>query len=221
MKTNLKHILGKIFGIITDILLIASLTILVLSAYTAHQYKEDPDNAYLFGYKPILVLTGSMEPTMRVNAICVAQKIPYEEVKVDDIIMFQIDDKLITHRVIEITDMGIRTKGDNNNAEDAYYLKENNVKAKVVYIANWTATIIDDLQTTQGKIKWIGFPIFVLVVLFILSRVIKKILNSPDEEEENDTPNNENIEPVSEITENIEIPKDKQEEAPTIVENDE
>ena len=150
-----------------------------------------------------------------------AQKIPYEEVKVDDIIMFQIDDKLITHRVIEITDMGIRTKGDNNNAEDAYYLKENNVKAKVVYIANWTATIIDDLQTTQGKIKWIGFPIFVLVVLFILSRVIKKILNSPDEEEENDTPNNENIEPVSEITENIETPKDKQEEAPTIVENDE
>lgn len=186
MNKKLKKILGKIFGIFTDILLIASLTVLVLSAYTANQYKEDPNNAYLFGYKPVLVLTGSMEPTMRVNAICVAEKTTYNEVAVGDILMFEIDGKLITHRVIEITDKGIRTKGDNNNSEDAYYLTENNVKAKVIYIANWTADIINDLQTTEGKMKWIGFPIFVFVVLFVLSRVIKKILNGPDDDEEND-----------------------------------
>ena len=50
MNKKLKKILGKIFGIFTDILLIASLTVLVLSAYTANQYKEDPNNAYLFFY---------------------------------------------------------------------------------------------------------------------------------------------------------------------------
>lgn len=180
----MKKVLKKIFNVFTDILLIAALTILVLSAYTAHQYQADPDNAYLFGYKPILVLTGSMEPTMRVNSICIAEKSEYDDIVVDDIILFQIDDKLITHRVISITDQGIRTKGDNNNSEDAYYLTEDNVKAKVVYVANWTATVIDDLQTTEGKIKWIGFPLFVLAILIILKMTIKKILTSPDEDDE-------------------------------------
>lgn len=179
----MKKILKTFFNVLTDILLIVALTILVLSAYTAHQYKEDPQNAYLFGYKPILVLTGSMEPTMRVNSICVAKTATYDDVEVGDIIMYEIEDKLITHRIVEITADGIRTKGDNNNTEDAYYITENNIRAKVIYIANWTATIINDLGTTQGKIKWIGFPIFVIVVLGALIYVIKRILRTPDEDE--------------------------------------
>ncbi len=186
-RQKTKRIFKKALDIFTDILLIASITILILSAYTAYQYKENPEEAYLMDYKPILVLTGSMEPTMEVNAICIAKKIDYNDVAVGDIIMYEIEDKLITHRVIEITEEGIRTKGDNNSVEDAYYLTQDNVKAKVIHIANWTAAAIREIQTTQGKIKWIGFPLFVLAVLLGLKCAIKKILSMEDKPETEET----------------------------------
>ena len=203
----MKKILKITFNILTDILLIAALTILVLSAYTASQYKSNPEDAYLFGYKPILVLTGSMEPTMKVNSVCVAKKATYDDVEVGDIIMYKIDGKLITHRVIEETEQGFRTKGDNNNTEDAYFITENNIQAKVIHIANWTAGIIEDLQTTEGKIRWIGFPIFVIIVLAVLIAVIKKIINSPDEKEEqedkSEEESSENPENTNEVLSDI------------------
>lgn len=186
-----RKIIRKTVNVITDILLIAALTVLVLSAYLAHQYKANPENAYLFGYKPILVLTGSMEPTMMTNSVCIAKKTTYDEVQVGDIMMYQIEDKLITHRIVSKTDEGITTKGDNNNSEDSYLLTKDHVRAKVVYVANWTASIVNDLQTTQGKIKWIVFPISVLVILGVLIHVIKKILREPEEPERNKDKNPE------------------------------
>lgn len=180
----MKKFLRKFMDIATNIILVFSIIVLALSGYTAYQYKENPSEAYLFDHKPILVLTGSMEPTMRVNSVSVAQKIEYDEVAVGDIIMYEIEDKLITHRVIEITESGIRTKGDNNNTEDSYLLTEANIKAKVVYIGNWTATMFDDIQTTGGKLRWFGFPVFVLAVLLGLRYTLYRILREEDEDEE-------------------------------------
>lgn len=206
-----KKIIRKTINIVTDILLIVALTVLVLSAYLAHQYKANPESAYLFGYKPILVLTGSMEPTMMTNSVCIAKKATYDEMEVGDIMMYQIEDKLITHRIVSKTEEGITTKGDNNNSEDSYLLTKDHVRAKVIYIANWTATIVNDLQTTQGKIKWIVFPISVLIILGILIHVIKRILREPEEPVKKETAEKdpENSAGADEQSETSDIPENK------------
>ncbi len=180
---NYKSFFKHLGNAITNILVVISLAVLALSLFTAYQFRENPEEAYLFGYKPVLVLTGSMEPTMKVNGVAIVKKATFDEVKEDDILMYQIGDKMITHRIIEKTDKGIVTKGDNNNSEDAYVLTDENVKAKVVAIWNWTHVPLDDIfpegfgneVNKRGIIKWVGFPIFVIIVLKLLSFVIKKV----------------------------------------------
>lgn len=175
----------SIKDIIVDIFLALALVILGLSIFTAFKYKENPEDAYIFGYKPVYILTGSMEPTLREKGVCIVKQTTYDEVDVDDILMYKVDEKTITHRVIEKTEEGIRTKGDNNDVDDAYLLHEENVKAKVVCILNFTSTIINDLESgPRGYIKWIGFPIFAIVIIVVAKKVIIKILKSIDDDEE-------------------------------------
>lgn len=184
-----KKFFKNLGNIITDILVVASLLLLVFSVYTAYSFKENPENAYLMGYKPVFILTGSMEPTLRTNGVAIVHKATYDEVEVGDIIMYEIEDKMITHRIVEKSEEGIITKGDNNNSRDSYLLTDENVKAKVVSIWNWTAKPVGQIWpngfgnevSKKALAKWIGFPIFVIIVIKILFYVIKKI-NSIDDE---------------------------------------
>ena len=189
----------KISDIIVDILLALALIVLGMSIFIAFKFKENPEDAYLFGYKPVYILTGSMEPTLREKGICIVQKTTYDDVDVDDIVMYTIEDKTITHRIVEKTEEGIRTKGDNNNVRDAYLLQEDNIKAKVVFIMNFTATIINDLQSgPMGYVKWIGYPVFVIIVLVVLSKLIKKIIKSNNKDEKDDDENHNTLDAESE-----------------------
>lgn len=190
IKMDKKKLFKNIANAITNILVVASILLLFFALFTAYKFKENPEDAYLFGYKPVLILTGSMEPTMHVNGVVIVEKTTYEDVKEGDIIMYKVNDKMITHRIIEKSSEGITTKGDNNQTEDAYLLTEENIQAKVVKIWNWTAKPLNEIfpegfgEGTVNKkaiAKWIGFPIFIIVVLKLLLFAIKKINKMDDE----------------------------------------
>ena len=119
MNNTNKTFISAFFNALSTAIMFLSVALLAFAIYTSYQYKDNPKDAYLFGYKPVLVLTGSMEPTLKVNGLAIVQKTNYNNVEINDIIMYELDDKLITHRVIEKTDDGIVTKGDNNNAPDS------------------------------------------------------------------------------------------------------
>lgn len=174
-----KKYFKSFINIIINLLMVFSVTLLVMSLYTVIKNQDSPEKSFLFGYKPVYVLTGSMEPTMMVDGLAIVKQASYDEVQVDDIIMYEIDDKMITHRIIEKTDEGIRTKGDNNNVQDAYLLKEENVKGKVVYIMNWFSTLVRTLKTRSGRIKCLYFPLFVIIVLLITFKLIQIIITGP------------------------------------------
>lgn len=178
---------GKLFknlaNAFTNVLIILSIALLVFSMYTAYQFQEKPNDAYLFGYKPILVLTNSMQPTLTPNGIVIVKQATYDDIQKDDILMYEIGDKLITHRVVDKTEDGIITKGDNNELQDAYVITEDNVRAKVVAVWNWAAKPIGEIfpegtshgVNLRGLLKWIAYPLFVLLVLDILFSVLVKI----------------------------------------------
>ena len=73
----------------------------------------------VFGYKPLVVLSGSMEPTYKVGGIVYYKTVNPFEIKQGDIITFKADEKtIVSHRVMEVHESTFVTKGDANNSID-------------------------------------------------------------------------------------------------------
>lgn len=96
----------------------------------------------IFKYQPIAVLSNSMYPTFARGDAVVVQKLEKKEfskLKKDDILYYSKDGKLIIHRIIEIkkneeNKLELKTKGDNNNAEDNWIIKEEEIIGKVKFM---------------------------------------------------------------------------------------
>ncbi|HYN44378.1 MAG TPA: signal peptidase I [Candidatus Limnocylindrales bacterium] len=81
------------------------------------------------------VRSGSMEPVFKKGDLVMMQAI-YKEPHVGDIISSSVFGykESITHRVIEINNNGIRTKGDNNPAQDGWVITNSNIIGKAVIV---------------------------------------------------------------------------------------
>lgn len=91
----------------------------------------------MFGYKPFIVLSGSMETEIYKGDLAIVKKINPDELKENDIIAFRDDDNyVVTHRIVEIvTTNGKKefvTKGDNNNIEDDGTVSLDKVEGKYI-----------------------------------------------------------------------------------------
>ncbi len=73
----------------------------------------------IIGYKPLVVLSGSMEPILKVGGILYYQKINIEDYKKGDILVYATKDHIISHRIVDIASDGFITKGDNNEVLDS------------------------------------------------------------------------------------------------------
>ena len=69
-----------------------------------------------FGYGAAVVLTGSMEPAvMADDLILVKETDSYE---IGDIVVFQSGSMIVVHRIVDMDEQSVTTRGDANNAED-------------------------------------------------------------------------------------------------------
>jgi signal peptidase I len=93
-------------------------------------------NRYIFDSQ--VADTGSMRPTISDRADIVYIKPTTSELFVGDIIAFNCSDKLMLHRIIEISNGEYITKGDNNDVDDKTAFncstKFEDIKGKVVAI---------------------------------------------------------------------------------------
>lgn len=71
-----------------------------------------------FGRGSAVVLSGSMEPTLYKNDLVFVKA--FNSYDIDDIVVYQYENKLIIHRIIAISSDGstVTTKGDANNISD-------------------------------------------------------------------------------------------------------
>jgi len=78
----------------------------------------------------------SMAPALRPGDTLLCLKIPFENLRVGDIVAhynpIYLDHPLVAHRVVETADGKIRTKGDNNPSPDKYYLDNEWYVGKVI-----------------------------------------------------------------------------------------
>ncbi len=162
---------------------------LVLFVFSVRQsyvsYKTGRPTFFL-GYRPVYVLTGSMEPVMKTHCVALTKQVTdLSDIAVGDIVTYHRSDGegnlqrndfgrtvLITHRVVDIAPDGtITTKGDANLVNDGLPLSISDVEAKVVYIGNWAAWVVNKWDTTTGKVMLISFAL-ALVMSDILIHVL-------------------------------------------------
>lgn len=73
------------------------------------------------GYRPVVVLSGSMEPTYHVASVIYYKSAPFSQINEGDPITYQAgEDSLVTHRVVEKREgaQEFVTKGDANPTND-------------------------------------------------------------------------------------------------------
>ena len=89
-------------------------------------------------YRPIVVVSGSMLPTIEINALCMVKLGGFDSLKEGDIIMYYhpgINER-ITHRVVEVGEDFVITQGDANSIHDDIPVIEDMYIGKIVGIWN-------------------------------------------------------------------------------------
>ena len=124
----------------------------------------------LFGYKPLVVLSGSMTPTYKIGSIIYYHKVPQSELKKGDAITFKIgNNELVSHRIYEIENNLYVTKGDANNTVDNVkvnyeYVLGKDLDFSIPYLGYYVKTINENIV----------FPALAIIILladFVINNI--------------------------------------------------
>ncbi|GAA0102373.1 hypothetical protein UT300012_30880 [Paraclostridium bifermentans] len=117
----------------------------------------------LIGFRSYTVLSGSMEPKFYPGDMVITQHKDKVDIKVNDIVTYKDNEGvIITHRIIEETDEGYITKGDNNNVNDADILKEENIIGEVKFSIPKVGYVMNLLSNPKAiAIEMIFLAVFI------------------------------------------------------------
>lgn len=122
------------------------------------------------GNKPVVVLTGSMEPNYKVGTLIYYKKVKQEDIKVGDVITFDNgNNDIVTHRVNDIKDNLFETKGDANDIADASLVEYKDIKGKVGKIKIPVIGYV--IYFISRNLYLVIFIVLILMAEFILSNL--------------------------------------------------
>jgi len=185
MEANMKHkmevqskrksFLGKVstgFGI--AICIVLAFIFIINATLIAKSYIYPDKVPDFMGYKPFIVLSGSMEPEIMTGDLIVTKEIAPENIKVGDVISFRVDqDIVVSHRVTEIqTEGGLSflTKGDANTGMDATQVLPEKIEGIYLWRAAGMGQFALFLQTPIGMLLFVVTPLCLFIIYDIVSR---------------------------------------------------
>lgn len=189
MKGNLKPVKRKngIIGrIISIALLIIFIPLIVVNIILIANAYINPDHLPgAFGYKPMIVYSGSMEPEFAAGDLILISQTGAAEVKQGDVICFLTEGHTaVTHRVTKVKEFNDKkiyvTKGDANNTEDTERVEAAQIEGVYtgIHIAK-LGNLLMFMQTTTGMILFIICPL----ILYILYDVVRHMMDRKEEQE--------------------------------------
>ncbi|MCM3717674.1 signal peptidase I [Fictibacillus phosphorivorans] len=169
----------RIFKILTSIMMFVMVVSIGFLLYTSYQASKNPDQIpSIFGYKPLTVLSNSMQPAFTAGDLVLVKEKPASEIAVNDVITFKKSDrKLITHRVIGKMKNGFVTKGDSNNVKDSEIVAAENVIGTHVFTIPKAGYVSKFVSSPWGITLLILIPLLSYLLLEIydlLSRVLSR-----------------------------------------------
>lgn len=95
----------------------------------------------MFGNKPVLIVSGSMEPAIKTGAMTIVNFCGFDDFKVGDICTYWSPDfnEYITHRVVLIGEDYLVTQGDVNTVVDPTPVINDMIMGKVILTLNFVA----------------------------------------------------------------------------------
>ncbi|MFC1847275.1 signal peptidase I [Chloroflexota bacterium] len=125
------------------------------------------------GWRVDAVLSGSMEPELKVGSLVVTRPVEPEDIEVGDIITFRpvsVGESLVTHRVVGIgqsSSLYFETKGDANNQPDPLTVPAQNLVGNIYFHASYWGYLTEFLKTPFGYLFGVVIPGIIIIVLYI------------------------------------------------------
>lgn len=173
-----KTILEIIIDIFLICIVILAIVIATLSGMIIMKKSLSPDEVPdIMGIKPFIVLTGSMEPIIKVGDLVIVEEIDENELKIDDIIAFRYtkEDVVLIHRIVGIEEYEgqtlFTTKGDNNQTEDKLNIEYKNIEGIYSFRLSKIGAIAMFIRTPQG----IGIVLLSIATIFFSWQFIKSL----------------------------------------------
>lgn len=167
-----------------SIIVILILIGIVLLAYFIDVKKRANDTEWKSPlYGAYVIVSGSMEPTIKISDAIVIRRIDDIDLKVGDIVTYKSEDPhfygiMITHRIIEIKQENGKTvyvtKGDDNATPDRLPITHKQIYGKVVMVIPKIGYLQMFLATSYGWIIAVVIPCLGIIVYDII-KLIKNI----------------------------------------------
>ena len=155
-----------------------TLVIIVNGTMIVKSYLYPDDIPDFMGYKPFIVLSGSMEPTILTGDIVLTKEISADAIVEGDIITFRADQNTaVTHRVTEVViENGTRsflTKGDANIGADASIVEAEALEGKYLGRVGGVGRFAMFLQTPIGLLLFVVTPLCLFIIYDITARSLR------------------------------------------------
>jgi signal peptidase len=137
---------------------------------------------FVFGYSPIVVLGGSMEPTYHLGSVLFVKNTDPRSVGVGDVITFRSPvvrpgskPTLTTHRITAIEDRDggrvFRTKGDANDDEDMWLVPQGDVIGQGTISVPYVGYVSSFARSRAGFVSLVIVPGLLVIALELASLV--------------------------------------------------
>ncbi len=114
------------------------------------------------GVRSFLVQSGSMEPSIMTGDIVLINSQP--QYSKNDVITFKdTQNRVITHRIVNIENDKISTKGDANRTSDPETINSKMILGKVIFVIPKIGFLVNFSKTLPGVILLIIVPCLILV----------------------------------------------------------
>lgn len=118
----------------------------------------------IFGYKPFVVLSGSMEAEIFKGDLAVTREVDIDTLQENDIVAFRdADNHVVTHRIVKIVEDSngkkLITKGDNNSNNDSDMVNVKDVEGKYLFKLSGFGNVVLAMQE----------PVTLVIVLVLIA----------------------------------------------------
>ena len=125
--------------------------------------------AVLYGIRADVVVSGSMEPGIMTGSLCFTNQRD-RDIRCGDIIAYRLGDMTVIHRVVDITDEGYITKGDNNDDRDNMPVTDGQIVGKNIGSIRNAGYLVCFLKSRTGA----AVVLCLFMLLWVVSHALKK-----------------------------------------------
>ena len=173
MKFDAKKFWLTVWEVVKWVLLTFLVLTIVFNLIKIAKSKNGDAFPMILGFGDAIVITGSMEPTIKVgDAVFVHKQSAYN---VGDIVTF-IDNNgnVVTHRVVSVTDGLYTTQGDANNVADRQMLTTDNICGRVLFWIARFGYFVQFMQSIWGVIIIFAIGFAIIEVPYLVKNITKK-----------------------------------------------